>query len=750
MTTANSRLAWFWRLARLARKELRETLRDRRTILTLVLMPVLVYPLLSVGFRQIFMSAASSMLPSDANSSVMSDPSNEVRVVLATERERRLLEVAFAEAQLWLDRDAQGTKEGRPTSSKEPKLSMIATDLADDLKAALNEGRADVGIQVERPAEGGAAGQGTLKFSIYFRPKSSHSRELALYIERRLQVWNEAQARKQLASAGIASAPPAAWSVFEVDEAGTDSLSLASLIPLVLILMTITGAVYPSIDLTAGERERGTLEALMAAPVPRVQLLLAKYIAVLTVALMTAIVNLGAMLTTIYGAGLQHLVFGAKGLSWHAIGQVLLLLLLFAAFFSALLLALTSFARSFKEAQAYLIPLMLVSLAPGFLTIMPNLEMNASWSITPLANIALLARDVLQDKVQMREATLAVFSSVLYAMAALGIAAKVFGSDSILYGSTASWGDLLRKPDKLPVTASIVGALLGLALMFPFQVMLKGILLGDAANMSLAKIIQISGIMTVILYGLFPIVLARLQHVPVRTGFQLRTFPVAGLVAAVLLGCAMWPWCHELVVLLDQLGFAPIETSRLEQVRAKLAELQLVSPVLLVVCFGVIPGICEEWFFRGFLQGAFVRRLPSGWGVVAAAVAFGLFHVLSEEQLTLVRLLPSTLMGLVLGLLCWRTGSVLPGMLLHVTHNSLLVLAARHQEKVGHWVAGPLDVSPDKLVHLPWTWLATSAVMVTIGLVLCWTMSPPKIGEAALPEDGDKLPRNEVALGKVS
>src|SRR6185503_2333002 len=73
-----------------------------------------------------------------------------------------------------------------------------------------------------------------------------------------------------------------------------EGLSLRAVVPLILILMTITGAVYPAIDLTAGERERGTLEILVAAPVPRLALLFAKYVTVVTVALMTAVVNLTA------------------------------------------------------------------------------------------------------------------------------------------------------------------------------------------------------------------------------------------------------------------------------------------------------------------------------------------------------------------------------------------------------------------------------------------------------------------------
>ena len=101
--------------------------------------------------------------------------------------------------------------------------------------------------------------------------------------------------------------------------------SLAALIPLILVLMTVTGAVYPAIDLTAGERERGTLETLIAAPVPRLGLLMAKYVAVLTVALLTALVNLAGMTITAHSTGLAATLFGG-GMSLDVVIKVLLLL----------------------------------------------------------------------------------------------------------------------------------------------------------------------------------------------------------------------------------------------------------------------------------------------------------------------------------------------------------------------------------------------------------------------------------------
>src|SRR5207244_9214524 len=162
-------------------------------------------------------------------------------------------------------------------------------------------------------------------------------------------AFNELALDEQLTSLGVTAALPAATTRHPITFAGAPPFSLAALIPLILVLMTVTGAVYPAIDLTAGERERGTLEALIAAPVPRLGLLIAKYVAVLTVAILTALVNLTAMTITAHSTGLATSLFGG-GMTVGVVVKILLLLVLFAAFFSAILLALTSYARSFKEA----------------------------------------------------------------------------------------------------------------------------------------------------------------------------------------------------------------------------------------------------------------------------------------------------------------------------------------------------------------------------------------------------------------
>src|SRR5262249_4921658 len=159
-------------------------------------------------------------------------------------------------------------------------------------------------------------------------------------------------------------------------------------------------------------------------------------------------------------------IFGSS-LGPAALVQVLLLLLLFASFFSAVLLTLTSFARSFKEAQAYLIPLMLLCLAPGILALMPGLSLRGVLSVVPLVHIVLLARDVFAGTAGLLSAGIVVLSTLIYALAAITLATRVFGTEAVLTSESSSVGDLFRRPEQPQPAAEPAGALLVLALLFP-------------------------------------------------------------------------------------------------------------------------------------------------------------------------------------------------------------------------------------------------------------------------------------------
>jgi ABC-2 type transport system permease protein/sodium transport system permease protein len=173
--------------------------------------------------------------------------------------------------------------------------------------------------------------------------------------------------------------------------------------------------------------------------------LFGKYVAVLCVALLTALVNLTAMTIAVLVSGQAERLFGTTGLSLLTLLEVFGLVLLFAGFFSAVLLVVTSFARSFKEAQAYLVPLMLLSLAPGVVGLFPGLSLAGPLAVVPLLNIVLLSRDLLTGVAQPFWAAVVVVSTAAYAALALFLAARLFGTEAVLYTESGGWGRFFRR-----------------------------------------------------------------------------------------------------------------------------------------------------------------------------------------------------------------------------------------------------------------------------------------------------------------
>jgi sodium transport system permease protein len=664
------------RVLRLARKELRETLRDRRTIVTLVLMPLLVYPILSFAFNQFLLSSFQK---------------NELHLRIATTNQRewrRLMMLLSQGDQLLKERETSAANTplsggpilGAELGAAEPPLSEndvfpLREDFKTSLEDLVRKNDIDLGVRLV-PREARQPGGGEVQFQLVYRPNTPISRQAANFVERRLKAVNEHDLQQRLAETGDTGPLRASWRLLPVADEQGHSFWLGTLVPLVLILMTITGAVYPAIDLTAGERERGTLESLMAAPVPRLSVLMAKYIAVLTVAMLTAVVNLTAMTVTIASSGLGPILFGDKGLAPQSILAVLILLALFAAFFSAVLLLITSFARSFKEAQAYLIPLMVVSLAPGYMSVMPGLELGPILSVTPLANIVLLARDVLEGDAPLLWGAVAVLSTILYGGVALALAARVFGSDAILYGSEGSWSDLFRRPRQLLPQPTISGALTTLAVVAPLYVIVSG-LLSNGLTIRLEDRLLAAAGMTLLLFIVVPLTLARWQGVQLKSGFQLRRPSLLVVIAAVVLGATLWPLACDSIILCQNLGIATFDIKKLAEqhpeLMAMLRKLPAVPPWILFLSLAVAPAIAEESFFRGYLLGALRGRM-NAWGAIGlTGVIFGLFHASVAGLIAVDRVASSMLLGIVLGWICWRSGSVVPGMLTHALHNSLML-----------------------------------------------------------------------------
>ncbi len=456
-------------------------------------------------------------------------------------------------------------------------------------------------------------------------------------------------------------ASPVDVKVTDVGEPKKGSM-LGTIVPLVLVLMTITGAVYPAIDLTAGERERGTMESVMASPVPRGYVLFSKYIAVSVVALFTAVVNMIAMFTTLWAGGLLPLLTGGEAFPWITLLRILGLLVLFSGFFSALLLSLTSFAKSFKEAQAYLIPVMLVSLTPAMLSLMPGASLSGPLAICPLINIVLLARDLLSGSVDPVGALAAIVSTIAYAAAALTIAARLFGSDAVTRTSEKSIGSLLQRPRQESDVPSAQAAAMMLASLVPiYFVASNGLIrfLQQAKEaVSVETQLLFNAAALVLTFGMVPLIAAFLGRNRLRSTFRIRMPNVLCLAGAMVLGLGAWALAHEAFVFADAMGIGGLGEDQIAGAKVAIEKMRQASPLLLLAVFALAPAVIEELCFRGYLFSALQSVLSPWRTIVVTAILFGLFHVLTGAALLVERFIPSTLMGLVIGWVAYRTGSV--------------------------------------------------------------------------------------------
>jgi ABC-2 type transport system permease protein/sodium transport system permease protein len=681
------------RMGRLVRKEVSTILRDRRTVFTLVLMPLLLYPLLSIAFHQFLLAHALDVHPDEGYRLGFRSREEEARVVAQIELGELLLARRFGQT---------GAAKDRPRIPAWKQLSWKYGTF-DDLDEAVRTGELDLGVRV--PAAVMRPSPPPYLCEMLFLKRSVRGQEFKEYIEGCLAAANIAQMSEVMRRHRdfVMVLDPRSTPLDQPE--AKQSRSLPVLVPLILILMTITGAVYPAIDLTAGERERGTLEILVAAPIPRLGLLFAKYLSVVTVAVLTAVVNLVAMTATLLlTPGLQQLVFQA-GLPALAVLQVFFLLLLFAGFFSAVLLAVTSFARSFKEAQAYLIPLMLLSLTPGILSLMPAVRLQGPMVVVPLLNIVLLARDLLDGQAVPLTAILVVLTTLIYAAAAIGLAARIFGAEAVLYNEQAAWSDLFRRPRSPRPAPALSSALFCLALMFPALFVLSN-LPGQLGGMTPAAELVWTVLTSVFLFVCLPLSSAWLRRVRVQTGFRLESLGVRAWGPAVLLGLCLWPFAEMIRHGLHSLKLGTFTEQAPHGLAELLQQWRQVPVAAIVVCYAVVPAVLEEFFFRGYLFSALRSAGTARTAIVGSAIFFGLFHLIGPLVLV-ERGVISTLLGLLLGWLSWRAGSIVPGMILHVLHNSSLMLLAYYNppfiEKLG---PGLLVLVGGAVCALAAAWLA--------------------------------------------
>jgi sodium transport system permease protein len=218
--------------------------------------------------------------------------------------------------------------------------------------------------------------------------------------------------------------------------------------PMLLLLFIFVGCIYIAIDITAGEKERRTLQTLFTAPLHVSEIIAGKFFAVSAVGIVSATMNLLSLVVAIMlqarlmGGNLNQfsLSVSIEGWLWLAV-----LVLLSTVFLASLSLAVCLLANSYKESQSYVSPLMMLVLIPSMMSQMPGMELNASTALIPILNICLAIGAVFKGTLVIKWMALVVLFALIYAFLGLYLASRTFGNESIITGEKVNWKAMLRK-----------------------------------------------------------------------------------------------------------------------------------------------------------------------------------------------------------------------------------------------------------------------------------------------------------------
>ncbi|MBI3839329.1 MAG: CPBP family intramembrane metalloprotease [Planctomycetia bacterium] len=683
-------------------REVRDQLRDRRTLFMIAVLPLLLYPLLGMSFFQVtqFMreypirvlvigSPVSAELPPLVEQdrfagNLFTDPSTARLLQLSLQPSKA------AEAGTPYDPLEQARRDMQQGNYEvvvyfppnfAAQFARFHNSLLEDKSG---ESRADAQIP---------------NVDIYPNLAKDASRAAYRRVSEVLDRWREEIGRQNLKDSKVspAAAKPFEIATLDVAEIGQHKAALWSkVLPFVLLIWALTGAFYPAIDLCAGEKERGTLETLLSSPAERIEIVWGKLLTIMLFSMATAILNLLSLAIT--GSFVLSQLPNLGPPPGLAIVWLLAALVPVSALFSALCLALAAFARSTKEGQYYLMPLVLVTMPLTILPMAPGVELNLGNSLIPITGVVLLLRAMLEGNYFKVLPYIPLVVAVTLACCWLAIrwATDQFNTESVLFRESERWDinlwikHLLRDRENTPSVseAMFCGVLILMIRFFMSFALPMPHTFRDFAV--LAVVTQLVVVATPAL--LMTIMLTRS---PAQT-LLLRRPPLIAPLAAVLLAVTLHPAINVLQTVVNRVY--PLS----EQFAKELDRL-LIEPDsiwIMVLALGVMPAICEELAFRGFILSG-LRHVGHKWtAIILSSVFFGAAHAIFQQSII------ACLVGMVIGFLAIQSGSLLPGVLFHVVHNSMGLLIKQVAPTLGqedHWLHWLMRNASDEgqLYHWP-------------------------------------------------
>jgi sodium transport system permease protein len=737
-----------WSIIRLIwHRELRDQLRDRRTIFMIAILPILVYPVAGFGIMQLFVGLVNRPSVVGVQGAQYLPP----QVPAPGPKDYPPLLVERDGEQRFPDRYLESFEEGRTrvVLVGEGEVPSAGRDNSQEFLDGIDRGpllarQVDVLLVVPADFTDLLEKAGRPPLFVLTREGEEHGRLVEGRLRRILDRWKKDLKDVRLRRAGL---PENFDDPFEVQDeararpAGKKAAEelfdlLVRIFPFVLVMWSLAGALYPAVDLCAGEKERGTMETLLISPASREEIVWGKFLTIWVFSAATALLNLLSMgLTTWLFSPIPHDAFRASSLLW---GVVLLLPL--SAFFSAVCLAVGAYARSSKEGQYYLMPLFLVTMPLIFLTLAPGVELNPFYSMVPVTGVALLLQKLMAptpDRGLWMYFVPVLAPMVIYGWLALRWAIEQFQREEVLFREAERldlklWLQrLFREKEELPSAGEALfcfGLILGLMWL--------------AAGLGSTLSLKGNAVRYLAFVAAPPLLMAILLTTRPAGGLALRLPPAWAVPAAILQAVLLFPAATALTVAL----LSPEIKQSLEEA-ARLASAStggsgtphlsgsLRIPSLLVLA--VLPALCEELAFRGFILSGLRRRFRPWTAIFLSSFLYALY------QMNVFQCLPHFLAGVVLAILALRTRSVWPAVAFHLVWNFLLLGPLLYPD-----VLGALGQIEEGVSGAAWLQLLVVGGSLVLALPLLWAVwhlgSRPASETSDTPKAEDKRPMEEA------
>jgi sodium transport system permease protein len=384
-----------------ARKELTDTLRDSRTLVLAVVLPLVLYPVIFLTIGRV-------------------TAGNELR-----QREAKL-EVAVVGSP-----EAPGLL---PSLAQSKQLIAMPADVDPDI---VRQHLVDAVIVVPPAHEALVLAGGESTIRVYYDETDALSRRARTTIEAALARYRESLLVEQLSRLGgdgrlLAAARSESMNVATAQDMG--AYILGSLVPYLLVLLIASAASHIAIDTTAGEKERSTLETILVSGATRGELLLGKFLATFATAAVAGAMGLTGLILTLI-APMSARAFSGEEFSLPAwsVGVLLIMILPVALLMSSILLAFGCFARSAREGQTFATYFVMCVAVLAVMAVVSEVEPKPQLLLMPIIGTTQVQRQILSGTAEPSDILLTIFSTVVMGGIALAMALRLFANERVMF-----------------------------------------------------------------------------------------------------------------------------------------------------------------------------------------------------------------------------------------------------------------------------------------------------------------------------